>query len=83
MVGSAQEFCVLRGYLTYKKTHPPLGPPYEPRHGPSVGSYGVAVSYKRGTPVGAAGGHGNPEAAKTRDEKKPPPPRIEPLTSLW
>ena len=28
---------------------PPLGPPQEPRHGPTVGSYGVAVSYKRGS----------------------------------
>jgi hypothetical protein len=30
---------------------PPLGPPYEPRHGPTVGSHGVALSDKRGTPV--------------------------------
>ena len=30
---------------------PPLGQPSEPRHGSTVGSYGVAVSYKRGTPV--------------------------------
>ena len=27
--------------------HPPLAPPQEPRHGPSVGPYGVAVSYDR------------------------------------
>ena len=38
-------------YLTYKKSPPPLGPPGEPRHGPTAGSYGVAVSYKHGTPV--------------------------------
>ena len=41
----------LQGYLADKKPPPPLGPPQEPRHGPTVGSYGVAVSYKRGTPV--------------------------------
>ena len=28
-----------------------LGPPYGPRHGPTVGSYGGAVSYEQGTPV--------------------------------
>ena len=31
---------------------PPLGPPWEPRHGPTVGSYGVAVSYEQGTHAG-------------------------------
>jgi len=31
---------------------PPLGPPYEPRHVLTVGSYGVVVSYESGTPVG-------------------------------
>jgi hypothetical protein len=30
---------------------PSLGPPWGPRHGPTAGSYGVAVSYKRGTRV--------------------------------
>ena len=40
----------------YRGTSPirkrtPLGPPYVPRHSPSVGSWGVAVSYERGTPV--------------------------------
>jgi len=42
----------LQGYLAHKIPPPPPGPPYEPRHGPTVGSYGVAVSYERGTPVG-------------------------------
>jgi len=41
----------LQGYLADKKPSPPLAPPQEPRHGPTAGSYGVAVSYKRGTPV--------------------------------
>jgi len=33
--------------------HPPhpLGSPYEPGHGPTVWSYGVAFSYERGTPL--------------------------------
>jgi len=39
------------GYLAHKKPHPPLGPPKGPMHIPTVGSYGVAVSYERGTPV--------------------------------
>ena len=43
---------VLPGYLAHKKTQPPLGPPQEPRHGPTVESYGVGVSYERGTPDG-------------------------------
>ena len=41
----------IQGYLAHKKTPTPLGPPYDPRHGPTVGSYGVAVSCERGTPV--------------------------------
>ena len=28
-----------------------LGPPYGPRHWATVGSYGEAFSYERGTPV--------------------------------
>ena len=28
-----------------------LGPPYDPRYGPTVGSYEGGVSYERGTPV--------------------------------
>jgi len=42
----------LQGYLAHKKTPNPLGPPEGPRHSPTVGSYGGAVSYERGTPVG-------------------------------
>ena len=41
----------LQGYLAHKKQPPPLGPPQEPRHGPTVGSYGGAGSYERGAPV--------------------------------
>ena len=37
-------------YLAHKKQSFHLGPRYGPRHSPTVGSYGVAVSYKRGTP---------------------------------
>jgi len=32
-----------------QETGAPLGPPYGPRH--TVGSYGVAFSYERGTPA--------------------------------
>ena len=34
----------VQGYLAHKKLPPPLGPPYQSRHGPTVGSYGVVVS---------------------------------------
>jgi hypothetical protein len=61
MQGRGQERCPapqgsslcsqIQGYLAEKKTPRPLGPPQEPRHGPTEGSYGVAVSHKRGTPV--------------------------------
>ena len=40
-----------QGYLAHKKTPTPLGPPYDPRHRPTVGSHGGAVSYERGTPA--------------------------------
>ena len=33
-----------QGYLAHKQTPAPRGPPWEPRHGPTAGSYGVAVS---------------------------------------
>ena len=29
---------IVQGYLAHKKTHPPLGPPLDPRHRPTVGS---------------------------------------------
>ena len=41
----------VQGYLAHKKTPPSLGPPQDPRHRPTVGSYGGAFSYERGTPV--------------------------------
>ena len=45
--------CVeVQGYLAHKKSPTPLGPPKDPAHMPTVGSYGVAFSYQRGTPVG-------------------------------
>jgi len=43
----------VHGYLAHKQQHPPLGPTQGPRHSPTVGSYGSAVSYERGTPVEA------------------------------
>ena len=42
---------VYMGTSLIKNCPPPLEPQQEPRHGPTAGSYGVAVSYKRGTPV--------------------------------
>ena len=30
--------CKLQGYLAHKKQHPPLGPPYGPRHSSTVAS---------------------------------------------
>ena len=48
----AQDVVVpVKGYLTHKTRHCPLGPPYGSRHRPSVGSYGRNVSCERGTPV--------------------------------
>ena len=41
----------LQGYLAHKKLRPPLGLPQGPRHSPTVGSYGGAISYERSTPV--------------------------------
>ena len=41
----------LQGYLAHKKMPTPLGPPTDPRHRPTVGSYGGAFSDARGTPV--------------------------------
>ena len=40
-----------QGYLAHEKMSNPLGIPKSPGHSPTVGSYGVAVSYKQGTPV--------------------------------
>ena len=40
---------VVQGYLDHEKKPPPLGPPYDPRYNPSVGSYEGGVSYERGT----------------------------------
>ena len=39
-----------RGTSPMRNSPPPLGPPYGPRHRPTVGSWGGAVSYERGTP---------------------------------
>ena len=42
----------VQGFFAHKKTPPPPGPPYVPRHSPSVESWGVAFFYERSTPVG-------------------------------
>jgi len=41
----------VQGYLAHKKPPLPLGPPYGPRRGPTVGCKGGAVAYERGNPV--------------------------------
>jgi len=41
----------LQGYLAHKKQRSTLGAPCAPRYSPTVGSWGGAVSYERGTPV--------------------------------
>jgi hypothetical protein len=50
-VGRCYPHSRLQGYLAHKKRHSPLGPPQGPRHRPTVGSKGSAVSYARGTPA--------------------------------
>ena len=42
---------LVHGYLTHKKTTPPIGPPWDYRHASTVGSYGETLSCERGTPV--------------------------------
>ena len=46
----------VQGYLAHKKQPPLLGPPWDPRYSPTVGSWWIAVSYERGTPVVASRG---------------------------
>ena len=41
----ARDVGALQGYLTHKKMPNPLGPPYDPRHRPTVGPKGDAFSY--------------------------------------
>jgi len=41
----------VQGYLAHKKTPTPLGPPQDPRHRPTVGSQGGALSYERGARI--------------------------------
>ena len=43
----------LQGHLAHEKTPTPLGPPYDPRYGPTVGSWEGGVADGRGTPVGS------------------------------
>jgi len=44
-------YTLLQGYLAHKKHPSSLGPPYGPRHSPTVGSWEGDVSYERGAPV--------------------------------
>ena len=46
-----REVPLYRGTMLISNCPPPVGPPQEPRHGPTVGSYGLAISDVRGTPV--------------------------------
>jgi hypothetical protein len=41
----------LQGCLAHKKQTPPLGPTYDHRYSPTVGSWEGGVSYERGTPA--------------------------------
>ena len=52
MSGGFAQKTLYRGTSLIRKCPPPLGTPQGPRHRPTVGSYGGAVSYERGTPVG-------------------------------
>jgi hypothetical protein len=45
-----------QGYLAHKKVRPLPGSPQGPRHSPTAGSYGGAVSHERGTPLVRVGG---------------------------
>ena len=40
-----------QGHLAHKKQPPLLGPPWGPKHSPTVGPQGDAVSHERDTPV--------------------------------
>ena len=54
-------------YLAHKKQPPSLEPPHGPRHSPTAGSQGGAVSDERGPPALA------PLEGLERREKSPPP----------
>ena len=58
-VSSNQLECI-QGYLAHKKQPPPLRPPLDLTTRPTVGSYGGAVSYERGTPVQGGVAHTRP-----------------------
>ena len=45
-------FMHLKGTSLIRNGRPPLAPPSELRYGPTAGAYGLAVSYKRGSPAG-------------------------------
>ena len=45
------EIPMYMGYLAHEKAPPSPGPPKGPKRSPTVGSWGVAVSYERGNPV--------------------------------
>ena len=44
VVGGNRSLKNVQGYLAHKKTPTPLGPPQDPRHRPTVGSYGGVFS---------------------------------------
>ena len=63
----------IHGYLAHKKPPPPLGPPSGPTDSPTVGSYGEAVSYGRGTPVQSLRLTAIPLQGYLGHKKLPPP----------
>ena len=44
--GRVWRFAFIQGYLAHKKQPPPLGPPYDLRNSPTLGSYEGGVSYE-------------------------------------
>ena len=65
------------GSSLIRNRHPLLAPPSQPKHGPAVGSCGVAVSYTRGSPV-----HPTTRALTTKPETPNPKPQPPNLRSL-
>ena len=62
--GQRQRCLRVQEYLAHKKPPPPLCPPCDPRHRPTVGSYRGWGSYERGTPVLTSG---HPEIGEIRE----------------
>ena len=61
-----------QGYLAHQKTPTPLGPPWDPRHKPTVWSYVEAVSDERGNPVPSVEEEVAAEHFPHQVERRPP-----------